>query len=351
MPFEKFLSYIEVGQRILLFQALTTFAIGYTWTSLFGLTIYSFLSLGLLLILILFISVKHYWWLLVFGLAFVCPWLYVLYFPIAWYITTPNLFTLTYLIIGIGIFLYAHAIEPYWFRIKNLSLPKTKFPDKLVFISDTQSDSFGYREKKTIEIIKKLKPKIIFHSGDIYNGTIVSNPKASKAGYRLLKELSEIAPVYLVPGDHPMSTTEVKELLKPLADVTLLNNQKTKHILNTTSYEIIGLSRYAPEISLLNNKSNCDYLIVLSHTPSPWTQAQKYTFDFMFCGHTHGGQLCLPFFGPLTSGTMLPRKFAYGIFQNKHATMYVTSGIGLEGIIAPKIRLFCRPEIVVLNPQ
>ncbi len=351
MTFEKFISYIEVWPRIIIFQALATFIVGYAWTFLFGLTIYSFLSLGITLFLLLILGLKQNWWFLIFSLAFISPWLYLLYFPIAWYFTTPNILTITYLITGIGILLYGHVIEPNWIRTKYLSLPNTKFPDKFVFMSDTQSDSFGYREKKVIEIIKKLKPKIIFHGGDIYNGTVTSNPKASKAAYRLLKALSTIAPVYIIPGDHPTSIKEVKDLLKPLANVAFLNNQKAKHILNKTTYEIIGLNRYAPETSLLASKSNCDYRIVLSHTPSPWIQAQHYTFDLMFCGHTHGGQLCLPFFGAFTSGTMLPRKFAYGIFQSKTATLYVTSGIGLEGLIAPKMRLFCRPEIIIFNSQ
>ncbi|OGC82271.1 MAG: hypothetical protein A2V81_01915 [Candidatus Abawacabacteria bacterium RBG_16_42_10] len=349
--FKKFVSFVEVWPRIIIFQTIITFVIGYIWTFIFGLNLSSFFSLGFVLFVLIFISIKQNWWLLIFGLAFVCPWLYLVYFPIHWYIISPQVLTLTYLIIGISIFLYGHLIEPHWIRVKQLSVPSTKFPDTLVFISDTQSDSFGYREKKTIDIIKNIKPKIIFHSGDIYNGTATSNSKASKAAYRLLKEISAIAPVYIVPGDHPMSIDEVKALLKPLTNVTFLNNQKAKHILNKTSYEIIGLNRYAPETSLLASKTDCDYRIVLSHTPSPWIQAKHYPFDLMFCGHTHGGQLCLPFFGAFTSGTMLPRKFAYGLFQSQTATMYVTSGIGLEGLIAPKIRLFCRPEIIIIKGQ
>ncbi len=351
MTFEKLIAYIEVWPRVLFFQALITFLIGFGWILLFGLTIYSFLSLGVALLALIFISLKQSWWYMIFGLAFLSPWLYLLYFPILWYYTLPNSITLAYLIVGVGSFLYIHLIEANWLRIKHLSLSHSKFPDTFVFMSDTQSDRFGYREKKTIQIVKQLKPKIIFHSGDIYNGTVTSNPRASQAAYRLLKELSATAPVYVIPGDHPMSIAEVKKLLKPLTNVTFLNNQKAKHILNKTSYEIIGLHRYAPETSLLAKKSDCDYRIVLSHTPSPWVQAKHYAFDFMFCGHTHGGQLCLPFFGALTSGTMLPRKFAHGLFQSKTAAMYVTSGIGLEGLIAPKMRLFCRPEIIIMTGQ
>lgn len=347
MKFEKIISFFEVWPRILLFQAVITFLIGSVWLTIFGLTIYSFLGLGIFLLILLITSLKQNWWYLTFALAFIGPWLYFLYFPIIWYVFLPQTLTLIYLIVGICIFLYGHCIEPNWIRIKKLTLPHTKFPDTLVFLSDTQSDGFGFREKKVINLVKKLKPKIIFHSGDIYNGT--RDSQASKAAYRLLKILSQIAPVYVIPGDHPVSISEAKTLLAPLKNVHFLSNQKAKHIVKKTSYEIIGLHRYAPEISLLKSKTNCDYRIVLAHTPTPWLQAKEYIFSLMFCGHTHGGQLCLPFFGALTSGTMLPRQFAYGLFQNKKAAMYVTSGIGLEGLIAPKMRLFCRPEIIVME--
>ena len=66
-------------------------------------------------------------------------------------------------------------------------------------------------------------------------------------------------------------------------------------------------------------------------------------------GHTHGGQVVVPFFGPPMTLTSLPRKFASGVHAIGESWVCVSRGVGMERLDAPRIRFLCPPEIVVLE--
>jgi predicted MPP superfamily phosphohydrolase len=77
--------------------------------------------------------------------------------------------------------------------------------------------------------------------------------------------------------------------------------------------------------------------------------------QMIFAGHTHGGQVRLPFVGALTTNSDLPNKFARGVsgweFEDRASVLSVVAGLG-NSIFAP-VRFFCRPEvrIVTLLPR
>jgi predicted MPP superfamily phosphohydrolase len=71
----------------------------------------------------------------------------------------------------------------------------------------------------------------------------------------------------------------------------------------------------------------------------------------IFAGHTHGGQVCLPGIGALTTNCDLPAKYAKGIsawnFAGKNVILNVVAGLG-HSIYAP-VRFFCRPEVRLIT--
>jgi predicted MPP superfamily phosphohydrolase len=73
--------------------------------------------------------------------------------------------------------------------------------------------------------------------------------------------------------------------------------------------------------------------------------------ELIFAGHTHGGQVRLPFVGALTTNSDLPNKFARGIsgweFGSKRTVLSVVAGLG-NSIFAP-VRFFCRPEVRLIT--
>jgi hypothetical protein len=86
--------------------------------------------------------------------------------------------------------------------------------------------------------------------------------------------------------------------------------------------------------------------ILLSHTPDLIEPAVAAGVDLMLAGHTHGGQVVLPFIGPPVVPSKYGAKYAWGLFDCRGTRMAVTRGVGL---IAPRIRFRCRPEIVLLT--
>lgn len=88
--------------------------------------------------------------------------------------------------------------------------------------------------------------------------------------------------------------------------------------------------------------------IVLGHRPD--FALGDIHADLLIAGHTHGGQVQLPFIGPLTTRTDVPRDWAVGVTDiGDGRTLVVSRGTGLERHHAPRLRFMCRPEIVVID--
>ena len=84
--------------------------------------------------------------------------------------------------------------------------------------------------------------------------------------------------------------------------------------------------------------------ILLSHTPEVYRQAAHAGCDVFLCGHTHGGQICLPGGVPLTLDSRCPRKLGNGAWQYHTMQGYTSVGAGTSIV---DIRLNCMPEITV----
>jgi uncharacterized protein len=84
--------------------------------------------------------------------------------------------------------------------------------------------------------------------------------------------------------------------------------------------------------------------ILLSHTPEIYRHAAHAGFDLMLCGHTHGGQICLPGGIPLTWDARCPRRLAAGAWRYRSMVGYTSVGAGTSVVNA---RLNCQPEITL----
>jgi len=84
--------------------------------------------------------------------------------------------------------------------------------------------------------------------------------------------------------------------------------------------------------------------ILLAHSPDVYAAAAEKGFAVMLCGHTHGGQLCLPGGVMVLKNSRSPRRFCKGAWQCKGMKGYTSSGTGSSGLAA---RLNCPAEIVV----
>ena len=84
--------------------------------------------------------------------------------------------------------------------------------------------------------------------------------------------------------------------------------------------------------------------ILLSHTPEIWREAAHAGYDVFLCGHTHGGQICLPGGVPITLDADCPRSLGRGYWQHNGMQGYTSPGAGTSVV---NVRLNCPPEVTI----
>jgi predicted MPP superfamily phosphohydrolase len=86
--------------------------------------------------------------------------------------------------------------------------------------------------------------------------------------------------------------------------------------------------------------------LMLAHTPDVVVPAAQYGGDLLLAGHTHGGQVVLPFVGPPLIPSEYGARYAWGLFDYGAMRMEVTRGIGM---VPPRVRFNCPPEVALLT--
>lgn len=88
------------------------------------------------------------------------------------------------------------------------------------------------------------------------------------------------------------------------------------------------------------------FKVLLVHTPELLAEAEGSGIDLYLCGHTHGGQICVPLIGPLISGANCPRRYVRGPWRYKRMQGYTSAGVGVSMV---PVRFFCPPEIGLIE--
>jgi predicted MPP superfamily phosphohydrolase len=88
------------------------------------------------------------------------------------------------------------------------------------------------------------------------------------------------------------------------------------------------------------------FKILLVHTPELIQEAEADGVDLYLCGHTHGGQICLPLIGPILTNANCPRAYARGLWKYKQLQGYTSPGVGASGV---PVRFLCPPEIGLIE--
>jgi predicted MPP superfamily phosphohydrolase len=261
-----------------------------------------------------------------------------------------TLFVLVFLVLTIS--LYAFLIAP--FRLKKTfytieSPISNSF--RIVHLTDLQTDYFGKREKKLIEIVNQLSPDVVLYSGDYFNGSAKTNKRGFDSARKILTFIKAKKAIFAVSSDS--NNLEDHAHLFANTEIHYLQNSIHKLQLGEQSILFCGICRRYPNWQNLiaETEYEKDYKIMISHGPEIFfePEIEKIHPNLIFCGHTHGGQVNLPLIGPLTSGTKHGRKLASGWFTREKIKMYVNRGIGMDGWFGPKVRFFCPPEILVID--
>lgn len=257
---------------------------------------------------------------------------------------------LGFAIIGILCFAYGYFIEPYWpevtrVTIKHNKIPNGSLPIRIVHISDIHSDPKPRLEERLPEIIAAEKPDIIVYTGDSINS------RESIAVFKkCISQISSIAPTFVVKGNWDSMTGFGIEVFKDSGAHELNGNAERIEIEGVPLW-IGGLPTNRPVNidNIFNAAPSSEFKLFLYHFPDVIDKAAQSQIDLYCAGHTHGGQVALPFYGAIMTLAKFGKKYEAGLYRLDQTWIYVNRGIGMEGSAAPRVRFFARPEITVIE--
>ncbi len=252
-------------------------------------------------------------------------------------------------------FLYAYLIEPNWIEIKSLrlNLPHlaSEFNDyRIVQISDIHTDkqTNQRRLQRIVRLVNQQKPDLVVITGDLL--TRHSQQFLTK----LQAALTQLTPkdkTVAVLGNHDYENNPqvIIKALQARGIITLRNHIYTLKR-GDAKLHIAGLD----DVNARKNRLDIvlkqlppeDCAILLAHEPDfADISAQTKRFDLQLSGHSHGGQVRLPFWKPL----ILPpngKKYYSGLYKLGEMLLYTNRGVGMTSL---HFRVACRPEITVFT--
>lgn len=133
--------------------------------------------------------------------------------------------------------------------------------------------------------------------------------------------------------------------------IPVLRNASQTIRINGEPLSIVGLGDLWTEgvdVASAFRDVDAPFSLVLMHNPDSFEDWSREGSHLILAGHTHGGQVDIPFFGPPCVPSDYGQKYAHGLFARGETHMYVNRGIG---VIAPPVRFNCPPEIALLRLQ
>jgi len=231
----------------------------------------------------------------------------------------------------------AKWLEPKWLKVRRVKLSPN--PPRHQFVQFTDLHHKGDRAylMEVVKTVNSLSPEFVCFTGDI-----IEDGKFLPEALDLLATIK--SPMYGVPGNHDYwSRVPFEGIAKCFAATGgrwLLDEEVATQDGKFTISGAACLSPHKPP--LLGNVSTAN--IFLMHYPA-WVEKLAGKFDLILAGHSHGGQVRIPFYGPLILPFGVDR-YDLGMFRTAAGPLYVNPGIGWFPV---PIRFNCRPEITLFE--
>jgi hypothetical protein len=226
--------------------------------------------------------------------------------------------------------------------IESLSDPFDGYT--ILHISDLHLDVNGGMAQALAERVRGLEYDLCVLTGDFRAQTFGLYEPALKGMQQVRAHLKD--PVYGVLGNHDsiLMVPGLEEM-----GINLLLNQSVSIKRDGAEIYLAGIDdphyyRADNIEKALQNIPSSAPSILLSHSPEIYRQAAHAGFDAMFCGHTHGGQICLPGGFPLLCNARCAREYCAGAWRYHQLNGYTSRG---SGVCVVDVRLNCPPEVTL----
>lgn len=253
---------------------------------------------------------------------------------------------------------YATHIEPQWLRVDHQSVDVDAIgpegtPIRVAVIADIQTDAFGEYERSVIDAALAEEPDVILVAGDLtqVNSTVYERIRAD--GVALLSMLDAPNGTFVIDGNTDPSPETVRQMAVDSGSTPLVD-EVAEFVVGGVRVRLGGMSwpnnlraSGSGFLSGFADGGGPDTVdVLLAHSPDAVRNSADWSrVDLVVSGHTHGGQIALPFIGPLWNVTELPAEVAGGGLHDVGQTqVYVSTGVGVGRGESPKIRFGVRPD-------
>ncbi len=263
----------------------------------------------------------------------------------------------------VGLFTYGYTIGQRRLRVQFLQVALHRWPKsaprfRLVQLSDIHvgTNMTPAELSRFVATANSLRPDLVCITGDI-----ADNARSDLDAYfPILGQLRARYGVVAILGnhDHYAGAERVVRALRQHTGFVVLRDATLTIDLPHGRLHVIGLddrgldwARGVPQVPQLevlwHQLPQDEPQLVLSHRPDLFPQAARLGIDLMLSGHTHGGQIALPWFnGQHLSLAQLITRFDRGLFRQGRSALYVNCGLGVTG---QRIRLWTPREISVIE--
>lgn len=253
-------------------------------------------------------------------------------------------------LVGVVCMVDAFAWEPYHLTVSHVRIKTDKLepgtaPIRLAHFSDLHSDPEPRVEDQLIQAIQDAKPDLIAFTGDSING-MAGLPVQNKC----LSAIAKIAPFYAVKGNWDAWNHQQIQVFKGTG-ARELTGQPQRLMVRGTPIVLVG-APFGDTWALaraFNSIPRRELSVFMYHLPDEIYETARLGADVYLAGHTHGGQVRLPFYGALLTFSRWGKRFEAGLYHVPPTWLYVNRGVGMEGGSAPRLRFLCPPELTLIE--
>ncbi len=238
-------------------------------------------------------------------------------------------------------------------RVTGLGFSFKDLPDafegyRILFISDLHIDGIDGLDRRLIEIVSRQKVDLCLLGGDYRMEMYGPYGAVKEKLVALVQNIHAPDGVFGILGNH--DCIEIAPELED-ASICMLINESTMIERNGQTICVCGVDdpHYYQCHDLDKAMAEVPgdaFSILLAHSPEIINGLGDHPVDLCLCGHTHGGQVCLPGFGPVFTHCPVSRQFISGRWQYNNTLGYTSWGAGSSGV---PVRYNCPPEVVVIT--
>jgi len=268
---------------------------------------------------------------------------------------------------GVLVLLYASLIERNWFALRRHRipcLPPGSSPMTVLHLSDLHLRAPQRRKRAFLKGLGRVQPDLVIGTGD-FIGDAHSNDAAVDA----VTSIAARDGALYVLGSNDYYGPKPKNPLRyfwkrrrvihgkpnPWRELVEGLNARGWRLINNAATSVDGIDVVGlddehigrADLSVAHKRNGDGFRLAVAHSPDVARALADLEYDLIVCGHTHGGQVCIPGFGALVTNSDLPRNMASGVHRLGDSWLHVSAGLGTS-MYAP-FRLACRPEVCVLE--